>query len=99
VKIPSGLTGAWLPAAAKLAPLTRLPGISWILIVVTIAAGGLIRVVLEWQLRLTLTEIFRSAPGGSVVVLQKRGLGGAMWVRVGEGPVPAYRPLLQQELP
>ena len=29
---------------------------------------------MEWQLRLTLAEIFQNAPGGSVIVIRKRGL-------------------------
>jgi hypothetical protein len=58
-----------------------------------VAAGTLTRILLEWQMRLTVTEIFRRAPGGSVVVVRDRGLRGSMWIQVGDGPAPGTWPL------
>ena len=76
---------------ANAAPYMGLPKAGWTLIV-PVLVGGFVRILLEWQLRLTLAEIFRRAPGGSVVVVKKRGLGGSMWVQVGNRPMPTERP-------
>jgi hypothetical protein len=51
-------------------------------------AVGVLRLLMEWQLRRTLRMIFEQAPGGSVIAVRKRGLGGAMFVQVG----PRYTP-------
>jgi hypothetical protein len=72
-------------------PYAGLPKAGWILIV-PVVVGGFVRILMEWQLRRTLREIFQRAPGGSVVVIQKRGLGGSMWVQVGSGPTPGSWP-------
>jgi hypothetical protein len=64
-----------------------LPKAGWILIAAMVV-GGFVRILMECQLRRTLTEIFQRAPGGTVVVIKKRGLGGSMWVQVGSGPMP-----------
>lgn len=74
-------------AAQAIAPYATLPKAGWILIV-PIAVGGALRLLMEWQLRRTLAEIFQHAPGGSVIVIRKRGLGGSMWVQVGNRPAP-----------
>ena len=71
----------------NVAPSVGLPKVSWILII-PMVVGGFIKILMEWQLRLTLMQIFQRAPGGSVVVIKKRGLGGSMWVQVGGEPVP-----------
>jgi hypothetical protein len=79
--------GDWLTAAETIAPYTGLPKATWIFIIL-LMIGGLFRLLMERQLRLTLAEIFLHAPGGSVIVIRNRGLGGSMWIRVGTGPVP-----------
>ena len=77
--------------AETIAPYVVLPGTGWAL-VVSLAAAGLLRLLAEWQLRRTIAEIFSRAPGGSVIIIRKRGLGGTMWIRVGSGPVPGRWP-------
>lgn len=89
--------GAWLKVAESMMPLLGLPQAGWVVIGLLVV-GVIVRIVLEWQLRLTLAMIFRDAPGGSVVVIKKRGLRGSMWIRVGDGPVRAGRPGRQVEL-
>jgi hypothetical protein len=91
VTVPRGPYGGWLTVAADTAPYVGLPKTGWILII-AMAVGGFVRILMEWQLRLTVSEIFERAPGGSVVVIKKRGLGGSMWVQVGSGPMPDRRP-------
>jgi hypothetical protein len=90
VRLTGAFSWSWLPAAENAVPLMSLPKAGWIPII-WVLAGGFIRILLEWQMRLTLVEIFRHAPGGSVVVIRKRGLRGTMWVQVGNGPVPGSR--------
>jgi hypothetical protein len=91
VTAPNVLHGGWLKAAEAIAPYTGLPKASWILII-PLAAAGLLRLLMEWQLRRTLAGIFRHAPGGSVIVIRNRGLGGTMWIQVGTRPVPSTWP-------
>ena len=91
VRVPSSPGWGWLTATAQAVPYVSLPKAGWILIV-PVVVGGFVRILMEWQLRRTLREIFQRAPGGSVVVIQKRGLGGSMWVRVGSGPTPGSWP-------
>lgn len=79
--------GGWHGAAEAVAPYAAQLKVGWVLI--PLAMGGLLRLLMEWQLRRTLTEIFQRAPGGSVVVVRKRGLGGSMWIQVGPQPDPA----------
>ena len=44
-----------------------------------------LRLLSEWQRRVTLVDLVERAPGGTIVI-QERGLGGpGMWVRVGHG--------------
>jgi hypothetical protein len=78
-------------AAETIAPYVVLPGTGWTL-VVSLVAVGLLRLLAEWQLRRTLAEIFSRAPGGSVIIVRKRGLGGTMWIHVGSGHVPSRWP-------
>jgi hypothetical protein len=80
--IPEG----WHAAAEAIAPYAAQPKVSWILI--PLAIGGIFRLLMEWQLRRTLAEIFQHAPGGSVIVVRKRGLGGSMWIQVGPRSAP-----------
>jgi hypothetical protein len=80
-----------LTATRVIAPYVSLPATSWALIT-PLAVTGLIRFLAERQLRGTLTEIFRHAPGGSVIVVRNRGLGGSVWIQVGPGHVSAGRP-------
>jgi hypothetical protein len=72
---------SWHAAAETIAPYVAQPKAGWILI--PLALGGIFRLLMEWQLRRTLAEIFQHAPGGSVIVVRKRGLGGSMWIQVG----------------
>lgn len=60
--------------------------------VIAVIAVGVLRLLMEWQLRQTLSSIFQQAPGGSVIVIRKRGLGGTMWVQVGPRNIPGTRP-------
>ena len=83
--IPEG----WHAAAEAIAPYAAQPKAGWILI--PLVAGGIFRLLMEWQLRRTLAEIFQRAPGGSVVVVRKRGLGGSMWIQVGPRPASGAR--------
>lgn len=54
------------------------------MLVAFVLMAGL-RLLSEWQRRVTLVDLVERAPGGTVVV-QERGLGGpAMWVQVGHG--------------
>lgn len=80
--IPEG----WHAAVEAITPYAAQPKAGWILI--PLAMGGVFRLLMEWQLRRTLAEIFQRAPGGSVVVVRKRGLGGSMWIQVGPRPTP-----------
>ena len=80
------IPGGWHAAAEAIAPYAAQPKVGWILI--PLAIGGIFRLLMEWQLRRTLTEIFQHAPGGSVIVVRKRGLGGSMWIQVGPRSVP-----------
>jgi hypothetical protein len=80
----------WPTAAETVAPYAGLPKAGWILII-PLAVATVHRLLMEWQLRRTLAEIFQHAPAGSVVVINKRGLGGSMWVQVGTRPVPRSR--------
>jgi hypothetical protein len=69
-------------AAEAVAAYAPQLGSGWVFLV-ALVLGGVMRLLMEWQLRRTLAEIFRGAPGGSVVVVRKRGLGGSMWIQVG----------------
>jgi hypothetical protein len=86
VTLTNILDEGWLTAARVIAPHVSLPVTGWALI------AELIRFLAERQLRRTLTEIFRQAPGGSVIVIRNRGLGGSVWIQVGPGHVPGCRP-------
>jgi hypothetical protein len=77
-------------AAETVAPYAGLPKAAWALAIPLATAVGL-RLLMEWQLRWTLSEIFRHAPSGSVIVIKNRGLGGSMWIQVGSRPVPRSR--------
>jgi len=57
----------------------------WSLAILLIATA-IFRMLMEWQLRRTLTEVFQHAPTGSIIVIKERGLGGSMWIQVGSGP-------------
>jgi hypothetical protein len=92
VRVPSSPDWGWLRVAAQAAPYSTLPKACGILII-SVVVGGFIRLLMEWQLRRTLKEIFERAPGGSVVVIHKRGLGGSMWVQVGSGAAPTGWPV------
>lgn len=91
VTVPSSLYWGWLTAAEALAPYASPPKAGWILTIPLVAAAVL-RLLMEWQLRRTLAEIFQHAPSGTVIVIRKRGLGGSMQVQVGSRPVPCSRP-------
>lgn len=82
-----------LTAAKVIAPhVASLPVTGWALIT-PLAVAGLLRFLAERQLRSTLAEIFRQAPGGSVIVIRNRGLGGSVRIQVGPGgQVPGRRP-------
>lgn len=86
VIIPSILYGGWLTAAKVMAPHASLPGTGFL--TVPLAVAGLIRLWGDRQLRSTLTEIFRHAPGGSVIDIRNRGLGGSVRIQVGPGRRP-----------
>jgi hypothetical protein len=81
----------WLKAVEAVAPYAGSPKADWILIISLVAAAFL-RLLMEWQQRRTLAEIFQYAPGGSIIVIKKRGLGGSMWVQVGTRTVPGIGP-------
>ncbi len=83
--------GGWQAAAEAITPYAAQPKASWILLI-PLAIGGIFRLLMEWQLRLTLAEIFRCAPGGSVIVIRKRGLGGTMWIQIGPRTAPGPWP-------
>lgn len=91
VTLTNILDEGWLTAARVIAPHVSLPVTGWALIT-PLAVAELIRFLAERQLRRTLTEIFRQAPGGSVIVIRNRGLGGSVWIQVGPGHVPGCRP-------
>ena len=91
VTLTNILDEGWLTAAKVVAPHASLPVTGWAL-VTPLAVAGLIRFLAERQLRGTLTEIFRHAPGGSVIVIRNRGLGGSLWIQVGPGHVRGCRP-------
>jgi hypothetical protein len=91
VTLTNILHEGWLTAAKVLAPHVSLAVTGWALIT-PLAVAGLIRFLAERQLRSTLTEIFRRAPGGSVIVIRNRGLAGSVWIQVGPGHVPGCRP-------
>jgi hypothetical protein len=72
----------WHAAAEAIAPYAAQPQAAWILLI-PLAAADILRLLMEWQQRLTLAQVFRHAPGGSVIVIRNRGLGGSMWIQVG----------------
>ena len=74
-----------------IAPYAALSGTGWAVIAPVVVAG-LMRLLAEWQLRRTLSEIFSRAPDGSVVIIRRRGLGGMMWIQVGSGHMPRRWP-------
>jgi hypothetical protein len=74
--------GSWHAAAEAIAPYAAQAKYGWTP-VIAILAAGVLRLLMEWQLRRTLGEIFQQAPGGSIIIVRKRGLGGTMWVQVG----------------
>ena len=78
----------WHAVAETVAAYTPQSGVGWILLI-PLVIGGILRLLMEWQLRRTLVEIFQHAPGGSVIVICKRGLGGSMWIQVGSRPASA----------
>jgi hypothetical protein len=84
VKITASIAGAALDKmGATLAHKMSWTAACWVLGMVAIT--GAIRLLCEWQRRLTLVAIVQHAAGGTVVI-QERGLGGpAMWVQVGSG--------------
>lgn len=84
---PITFPGVWHAAAEAAAPFAAQAVAAWIPVIAVIGAG-VMRLVMEWQLRRTLTAIFEQAPGGSVIVIRRRGLGGTLWVQVG----PRYMP-------
>ena len=91
VTLTNILDEGWLTAAKVTASHVSLSATGWALIT-PLAVAGLIRFLAERQLRGTLTEIFRHAPGGSVIVIRNRGLGGSVWIQVGPGHGPCGRP-------
>jgi hypothetical protein len=91
VTLTNILNAGWLTAAKVIAPHVSLPG-TGLALITPLAIAGLIRFLAERQLRSTLTEIFRHAPGGSVIVIRNRGLGGSVWIQVGPGHVSGCRP-------
>jgi hypothetical protein len=84
---PIAFSGDWHAAAEAVAPYAAQVTGAWVPVIVVVVAGVL-RLLMEWQLRRTLTAIFQQAPGGSVIVIRKRGLGGAMWIHVDPGGSP-----------
>lgn len=89
---PNASHVGWLKAVeAVVAPYAGSPKADWILIISLVVAGFL-RLLMEWQQRRTLAEIFQHAPGGSIIVVKKRGLGGSMWVQVGTRTMPGSWP-------
>ena len=89
VTLTNILDEGWLTAAKVTASHVSLPATGWALII-PLAVAGLIRFLAEWQLRGTLTEILRHAPGGSVIVIRNRGLGGSVRIQVGPGHAPSH---------
>jgi hypothetical protein len=83
--------GGWQAAAEAITPYAAQPKASWILLI-PLAIGGILRLLMEWQLRLTLAEIFQHAPGGSAIIIRKRGLGGTMWILIGPRYTAGPRP-------
>jgi hypothetical protein len=83
--------GSWHAAAEILAPYAAQAHASW-LPLIAVAAAGILRLLKEQQLRRTLSAIFQQAPGGSVIIVRKRGLGGTMWVQVGPRNTPVIWP-------
>jgi hypothetical protein len=90
VTVPSAPYWGWVTAGTA-APCAGLPKVGWAL-AIPLAAAAVLRLLMEWHLRWTLSEIFQHAPSGSVVVIKNRGLGGSMWVQVGGRPVPHGQP-------
>jgi hypothetical protein len=84
---PIASFGVWHAAAEAVIPYAAQAMPAWVPVIAVVAVGVL-RLLMEWQLRRTLSTIFRQAPGGSVIVVRRRGLGGTMWVQVG----PRYMP-------
>jgi hypothetical protein len=85
--VPITPSGGWHAAAEAVAPYAAQAKAGWIPVVVIVVAGVL-RLLMEWQLRRTLGAIFQQAPGGSVIIVRKRGLGGTMWIQVGPRHMP-----------
>jgi len=80
---PSIVSAIVEKTSAPLAHMTSWMAGFWVLGAAVVT--GAIRLLSEWQRRLTLMAVVRHAPGGTVVV-QERGLGGpVMWIQVGYG--------------
>jgi len=91
VTLTNILDEGWLTAAKVTASHVSLSATGSALII-PLAVAGLIRFLAEWQLRGTLIEIFRHAPGGSVIVIRDRGLGGSVRIQVGPGQAAGSAP-------
>jgi hypothetical protein len=61
--VPSFFYWGWLTVDSP-APYASPPKASWILIA-ALAGSAVLGLLMEWQLRRTLAEIFRHAPGSS----------------------------------
>jgi hypothetical protein len=86
---PYGACLYWLPSGM---PYVALPGASWSCLG-ALVIWGVLRLLFEWQVRVTLIALVERSPGGTVVVVMSRGLGGrAMWVQVGNGSRPEISP-------
>jgi hypothetical protein len=74
------LGGAWY--------VVQLPGGAWMVLCIWIV-NGVLRLLSEWQLRHTLIEVLDHSPGGTVVVVRRRRVGGPdVWMQVGHGREP-----------
>ena len=85
----------WLPSAAVYA--VQLPKADWLLFA-GLLVPGVLRLLWEWQVRLTLVAVLDHSPGGTVVVVQRRRFSGgpSMWVQVGHGYRPGSPPQLNR---
>jgi hypothetical protein len=77
----------WHAVTEAIAPYVVQPEVGWIMLF-SVLISGLLRLLMEWQLRCTLTEVLQRAPGGSVIIVRKRG-GSVMWIQVGSRPTPS----------
>jgi hypothetical protein len=67
--------------------VAQIPGGAWMVLCIWLT-GAVFRLLSEWQLRRTLTEVLDHSPGGTIVVVHRRTGGPSVWMQVGHWTQP-----------